>query len=70
MLALGPIGYLRDPMNDFDCFIVDAAEQDATEAPSLRSTMLLPILSDSVVSVLPTTVGTLRTPEHYAIVVQ
>ena len=56
--------------NDFDCFIVDTAEQDVTEAPSLRSTMLLPMLNDSVDSVLPTTLGMVRKSEHYAMAVQ
>ena len=56
--------------NDFDCFIVDAAEQDVTEAPSLRSTMLLPMLSDSADNVLPTTLGMVRKSEHYAMAVQ
>ena len=56
--------------NDFDCFIVDAAEQDVTEAPSLRSTMLLPMLNDSVDSVLPTTLGMVRKSEHYAMAVE
>ena len=43
--------------SDFDCFIVDAAEQDIHEAPSVHSTLLLPMLSDSVDSVLPATLG-------------
>lgn len=28
VLALGPLGYLRDPMNDFDCFIVIISVMD------------------------------------------
>ena len=40
------------------------------EAPSLRSTMLFPMLSDSVDCVLPTTLGMVRTSEHYAMAVQ
>ena len=56
--------------NDFDCFIVDVAEQDTHEAPSTHSTMLLPMLSDSVDSVLPATLGMVRKSEHYAMSVQ
>ena len=56
--------------NEFDSFIVDAAEQDVTEAFSQRSTLLLPMLGDSVDNVLPTTLGMLRKSEHYALAVQ
>ena len=56
--------------NEFDCFIVDAAEQDMREVPSLHSTKLLPMLSDSVDSVLPATLGMVRKSEHYALAVQ
>jgi len=59
-----------DTDTDFDCFIVDAGEQDVREAPSLRSTVLLPMLSHSVDSVLPTTLGMVRASEHYAMAVQ
>ena len=55
--------------NDFDCFIVDATEQDETDAFSFRPTMFLPMLSDSVDSVLPTTLGMVRKSEHYAMAV-
>ena len=63
-------GTMEKKNNEFDCFIVDAAEQNVTEAPSLRSIMLLPMLSDSVDSVLPTTLGMIRKSEHYAMAVQ
>ena len=39
--------------NDFDCFIVDASEQDILQAPSLSSAMLLPMLGISTDNVLP-----------------
>ena len=61
---------MEEKNNEFDRFIVDAAEQDVTEAPSLRSITLLPMLSDSVDSVLPTTLGMVRKSEHYAMAVQ
>ena len=56
--------------NDFDCFIVDASEQDMHEAPSLCSTVLLPMLSSSIDNVLPTKLGMIRKSEHYAMAVQ
>ena len=56
--------------NNFDCFIVDAAEQDMREVLSLRSTVLLPMLSHSVDSVLPAMLGMIRKSEHYAMAVQ
>ena len=56
--------------NDFDCFIVDAAEQDMNEIPSVRSTQLLPMLSHSADSVLPATLAMIRTSDHYAMAVQ
>ena len=56
--------------NNFDCFIVDAAEQDMREALSLRSTVLLPMLSHSVDSVLPAMLRMIRKSEHYAMAVQ
>ena len=59
-----------DRNNGFDCFIVDAEEQDMQQGPSLRSTMLLPMLGDSVDSVLPTTLDMIRKSEHYALAVE
>ena len=56
--------------NNFDCFIVDAAEQDMREALSLRSTVLLPMLSHSVDSVLPAMLRMIRKSEHYAMAVE
>jgi len=56
--------------NEFDCFIVDAAEQDMNGIPSVQSTQLLPLLSHSVDSVLPATLAMIRRSEHYAMAVQ
>ena len=49
---------------------MDALEQDIREAPPIRSTTLLPMLTDSVDSVLPATLGMVRKSEHYAMAVQ
>ena len=40
------------------------------EAPSLQSTKLLPMLSNSVDSILPATLGMIRKSHHYAIAVE
>ena len=56
--------------NDFDCFVVDASEQDMREAPSLRSAMLLPMLGDSTDNVLPAALGMIRKSDHYAMAVR
>ena len=56
--------------NSFDCFIVDAAEQNMREALSLRSLVLLPMLTHSVDNVLPAMLGMIRKSEHYAMAVQ
>ena len=40
------------------------------EAPSLQSTKLLPMLSNSVDSILPATLGMIRKSDHYAIAVE
>ena len=56
--------------NDFDCFIVDAAEQDMNEIPSVRSIQLLPMLSHSVDSVLPAALAMIRKSDHYTMAVQ
>ena len=56
--------------NAFDCFIVDAAEQDMREAPSLRSAMLLPMLGNSTDNVLPAALGMIRKSDHYAMAVR
>ena len=55
---------------DFDCSIVDASEQDMHETPSLRSGMLLPMLTNSVVNVLPATLELVRHSDHSAMDVQ
>ena len=56
--------------NEFDCFIVDAAEQNMSEAPSFHSAMLLPMLGDSTDNVLPAALGMIRKSDHYAMNVQ
>ena len=56
--------------NAFDCFIVDASEQDMREAPSLRSAMLLPMLGNSTDNVLPAALGMIRKSDHYAMAVR
>ena len=56
--------------NDFDCFIVDASEQDMRRAPSLSSAMLLPMLGNSTDNVLPAALGMIRKSDHYAMAVQ
>ena len=55
---------------EFDCFIVDAQEQDMGEAPSQTLLTLLPMLDTTVDSFLPTTLGMIRKPEHYALAVE
>jgi len=55
---------------NFDCFIVDAAEQDMNEIPSVRSTQLLPMLSHSVDNVLPAALAMIRRSDHYTMAVQ
>ena len=55
---------------NFDCYIVDAAAQDIHNASSMHSTKLLPMLSNSVDNVLPTTLGMIRKSDHYALAVQ
>ena len=55
---------------EFGCFIVDAQEQDMGEAPSQTLLTLLPMLDSSVDIVLPTTLGKIRKPEHYALAVE
>ena len=59
----------NDAVN-FDCFIVDAAEQDMNEIPSVRSTQLLPMLSHSVDNVLPAALAMIRRSDHYTMAVQ
>ena len=46
--------------DDFDCFIVDASEQDMKETPSLHSILLLPMLANSVDNVLLATLEMIR----------
>ena len=54
----------------FDCFIVDAAQQDANQTFTIHSTRLLTMLTQSVDGVLPTHLGMLRHSEHYAMAVE
>ena len=56
--------------NDFDCFIVDAAEQDMKEGMSIHSNLLLTMLGDSTDSVLPGMLEMIRKSEHYSLAVQ
>ena len=58
------------PHTEFDCYIVDAAEQDMNEIPSAVSMKLLPMLSHSVDSVLPAMLSMIRKSEHYTMAVQ
>ena len=55
---------------EFDCYIVDAAEQDMQEIPSAVSIKLLPMLSHSADSVLPAMLSMIRKSEHYTMAVQ
>ena len=56
--------------NNFDCYIVDAAEQNMTAMPSTISVKLLPMLSTSPDGVLPATFDMIRKSEHYSLAVQ
>ena len=56
--------------NNFDCFIVDAAEQDMQLLPSTISTKLLPMISFSPEGVLPATLSMIRKSEHYSLAVE
>ena len=49
---------------NFDCYIIDAGAQDIHNAFSMHSTKLLPMLSNSVDNVLPTTLGMIRKSDH------
>lgn len=56
--------------NDFDCKIVDAVEQDFSEAPTTASTKILKLLDanhDSGDAVLPGTLSMIHRSEHYAL---
>ena len=59
-----------DNENSFDCFIVDAGEQGMHEALSLRSSVLLPMVSPSVDNVLPAKLSMIEKSEHYAMAVR
>ena len=63
-------GILENTERAFDCYIVDAAQQDIQELPSAMSTKLLPMLSHSADSVLPATLQMIRKSEHYTMAVQ
>ena len=56
--------------NNFDCYIVDAAEQDMQLLPSTISTKLLPMISFSPEGVLPATLAMIRKSEHYSLAVE
>ena len=56
--------------NNFDCYIVDAAEQSVTEMPSTISMKLLPMLITSPDGVLPAALSMIRKSEHYSLAVQ
>ncbi len=56
--------------DDFDCFIVDASEQNMSESLSLHSVMLLPMLTASTDSVLPAKLSMIRKSDHYAMSVE
>ena len=68
----GGTDILRPQYNDnnFDCYIVDAAEQNMTEMPSTISVKLLPMLSTSPDGILPATFEMIRKSEHYPLAVQ
>ena len=68
----GGTDILRQQYNDnnFDCYIVDAAEQNMTAMPSTISVKLLPMLSTSPDGVLPATFDMIRKSEHYSLAVQ
>ena len=56
--------------SDFDCYIVDAAEQDMQEIPSAVSIRLLQKLSHSADSVLAAMLPMIRKSDHYTMGVQ
>ena len=59
-------------MHEFDCFIVDASEQDLTEPPTKESLRLLNMLAsnlDSVDVFLPAALHMIRKSVHYSMVV-
>ena len=56
--------------NGFDCYIVDAAEQNMEDIPSAASISLLPQLIDSADGVLPAMLQMIQKSEHYTMGVQ
>jgi len=57
----------------FDCYIVDATEQDLTEAPTEQSKLLLPLLDSSMddgSGILPATLDMIQASDHYAMAVR
>ena len=56
--------------NDFDCYIVDAAEQTMQEIPTASSMKLLPMLSLSTDGWLHAMLAQINSSEHYALMVQ
>ena len=56
--------------NDFDCYIVDAAEQTMQEIPTASSMKLLPMLSLSTDGWLHAMLAQINSSEHYAVMVQ
>ena len=56
--------------NNFDCYIVDAAEQDMQNTPSASSIELLHMITHSEDCVLPATLAMIRRSEHYSLLVE
>ena len=56
--------------NNFDCYIVDAAEQDMQNTPSASSIQLFHMISHSEDCVLPATLAMIRRSEHYSLLVE
>ena len=56
--------------NEFDSFIVDAAQQDREAPPTLLSTKFLRLQNNSVDNVLPARLDMVRKSEHYAMAIE
>ena len=66
-------GSAAQPANPFDCFIVDAQEQDMSQAPTSVSMKMLSLLDNRLSNsdgVLPATLGMIQKSDHYALAVQ
>ena len=55
---------------DFDCYVVEAGEQDMREIPLASSLELLHMMCQNADSELPTNLSMLRKSEHYGLSVQ